>query len=94
MIDYVKHREGVGLRPVGDSLCWQTWRKPGAVSHWPGHSYPTEGCHGAPLERECPTCEGLGLTDYDFWAGYSPNCGTCAGRGRVRLDAPNRRDVP
>jgi hypothetical protein len=80
------------LRPIGDSISWRTWRTAVGVSEIgpvdPGHHYPTQGCHGAPLERECPTCA--------HWRAnsYAVACRHCNGSGRIRLDAPNRRDVP
>jgi hypothetical protein len=79
----------VGLRPSGDSVSWRTWRTAAQDNaNDRGRGYPAEGCHGAPLERECETCA--------HWRAnsYAVACRDCHNTGRVRLDAPNRRDVP
>lgn len=77
----------IGLRPVGDSLPLRTWR--GHPMTKP-HRYPTEGCHGAPLDAECRACKGHTIPD-PYCEHY---CQTCNGTGRVPLDHPNRTDTP
>jgi hypothetical protein len=80
-------------RPTGDSLPVSTWRGEDVYRvHVLRHRehYPTQGCHGAPLERECVICLGSGRD----WQYVDNDCGECNGSGRIRLDAPNRRDVP
>lgn len=66
------------LRPVNDSLPLRTWRNEPRLLPY---LYPEAGCHGAPLERECPC-----------WGAVA--CMQCNGSGRVRCDAPNRTDGP
>jgi hypothetical protein len=79
-------------RPTGDSLPVSTWRGEDVYRvHVLRHRehYPTQGCHGAPLERECPCGAPKQSVFYvNEW------CGVCRGTGRMRLDAPHRRDVP
>jgi hypothetical protein len=75
------------LRPVNDSLPLRTWRNERRVGPY---CYPEAGCHGAPLERECP-CDGTG-TVHDYGGPF--DCGYCGGSGRIRCDAPNRTDGP
>jgi hypothetical protein len=86
---YGQNRESV-LRPAGDSVSYLTWRGQAWHDRFDRiHAYPTQGCHGAPLEREC---SGQGRSESGFhWFSCD---GGCNGTGRIRLDAPNRRDVP
>jgi hypothetical protein len=80
----------VGLRPVNDSLPWRTWR---TLEHdmqvvRPRYlPYPTEGCHGAPLDAPCPRAVFVDVC-------HTVGCDQCHGTGRVRADHPNRTDMP
>jgi hypothetical protein len=80
------------LRPRGDSVPWRTWRNESVdeLRRRGAHFYPKPGCHGAPLERECPCMiEWVKGTKHK-----AAGCDLCNGSGRIRLDAPNRRNVP
>lgn len=78
---------GHGLRPVGDSIPRRTWRAGEGKAR---HDYPTEGCHGEPLEEACPHPMCINGNDAD--CGFA--CSACNGTGRVQLDHPNRTDMP
>lgn len=87
----------VGLRPIGDSLPRKTWRE-AARYITPGrgyqHSYPTEGCHGAPLEPPaCKYCEG-GQVDGGMFGGEVYDCPECQGTRLLFDGYPNRTDMP
>jgi hypothetical protein len=81
------------LLPHGDEISLRTWRRESEntlFARYYGYTYPTAGCHGAPLEKPCPCMiEWVKGTKHK-----AAGCNGCNGTGRIRLDAPNRRDVP